>query len=59
MTVNTPKGRVQLNNVATLKAKRGVNVTFIYDIDDHKYIGADNRIHYKPYVRSNRAYYTK
>lgn len=46
--------RTPPNNVQRLAQKRGVHVTFIYNIDDHKYRGLDGRIHYVPYRRGGK-----
>lgn len=43
--------RTPPNNVQRLAMKRGVHVTMLYDIDQHKYRGLDGRIHYVPYRR--------
>lgn len=51
MTVATSKGRAVLSNAEELHVKRGVTVKMLYNIDDHRYIGADKKLHYKPYVR--------
>ena len=43
--------RTPPNNIQRLEQKRGVHVTMLYDIDQHKYRGLDGRIHYVPYRR--------
>ena len=47
----TPLEKRPLNNVERLIRNRGVSVTFLYNIDEHKYRGLDGRIHYVPYRR--------
>jgi hypothetical protein len=51
LTIKTNKGRVILSNMDELHYKRGVNPKMIYNIDDHRYVGKDGRMHYKPYVK--------
>lgn len=50
MTIKTRAGRIELSNVGELKAKRGVTVRFIYNIDEHIYT-ENGHIKYHPYVR--------
>lgn len=55
----TPLEKRPLNNVERLVRNRGVSVTFLYNIDDHKYRGLDGRIHYVTYRRPRRVWEEK
>ena len=54
--MSTPlEERTPLNNIQRLEQKRGVHVTMLYDIDQHKYRGLDGRIPYVTYRRPRTA----
>ena len=50
--MSTPlEKRTPPNNIQRLEQKRGVHVTMLYNIDEHRYRGLDGRIPYVPYRR--------